>query len=308
MGDIAIAIHGGAGADSEFVRRNVNAYKQGLNDAITAGYAFLQKGGSALEAVELVANLLEDNPLFNAGRGACLNNKGEVDMNASIMDGKDLRAGAVAMIRNVKNPITLAKGVMENTRHVFMAGKGAIDFAKRVGSAMRPDAYFITEHRVNDYLELNQQETEEELLQKRTHGTIGCVALDVNGNLAAGTSTGGLTNALEGRIGDSCIIGAGTYANNQTCAVSGTGDGELLIRGVVAHSISSLIEFTGCTLQEACDNTVFERCKDFKGDIGVIAVDPKGNIGLAFNTQRMHRAWVGLDGKVQISVYGDDEA
>ncbi len=306
MGNIALAIHGGAGPDSEFVRRNVDRYKQGLQEAATAGYDFLKSGGSALDAVELVVNILENNPIFNAGRGASLNNKGEVDMNASIMNGRDLKAGAVAMIRNVKNPISLARNVMEDTRHVFMAGKGAIDFAKTRQALMMPDSYFITEHRFNDYLQLNQQETEQDLLQKRIQGTVGCVAVDVNGNLAAATSTGGLTNALEGRIGDSCIIGAGTYANNQTCAVSGTGDGELLIRGVVAHSISSLIEFTGCTLQEACDNTVFERCKEFKGDIGVIAVDPKGNIAITYNTERMHRAWAGVDGNVEVRVYGDE--
>lgn len=307
MGNIAIAIHGGAGADSDFVRRNLKDYKQGLHDAITAGYDFLKKGGTALEAVELVAAVLEDNPLFNAGRGASLNNKGQVDLNASIMNGSDLQAGAVAMLRNVKNPIILAKAVMQHTRHLFMAGKGATDFAQSIGAPMRPDSYFIVEHRYNDYEKLHLEESEYDLLQKRPHGTVGCVALDYNGNLAAATSTGGLTNALEGRIGDSCLIGAGTYANNRTCAVSGTGDGELLIRGVVAHSISALMEFTGMGVQEACTNTVFERCQNLHGDIGVIALDHDGNIGIAFNTPRMHRAWIGLDGEVHVKVYTDNE-
>lgn len=306
MKKIAIALHGGAGSDSDFVRRNLPDYEEGLQTALMKGYEFLQKGGTALEAVELVSILLEDNPLFNAGRGSALNNKGEVDMNASIMNGQDLAAGAVAMVRNVKNPISLAKAVMQHTRHLFLAGKGAIDFAKSIGAPMRPDSYFIIEHRYNDFVKLNEEESEYDLLQKRPHGTIGCVALDYNGNLAAATSTGGLTNGLEGRIGDSCIIGAGCYANNATCAVSGTGDGELLIRGAVAHTISTLMEFSDLTIQEACENTVFERCNNLVGDIGVIAVDPEGNIGIAFNTPRMHRAWIKEGGQPEVRVYTEE--
>ncbi len=286
---ISIAVHGGAGPDSEFIRSNQLGYTSGLEAALNVGHEILKRGGTALDAVEQTVRALENNPLFNAGRGAALTIKGDVEMDASIMDGSTLRAGAVSIVRNVKNPITLARSIMENTSHVFMSGDGAREFAKEHQLNLEPYSYFITEHRVEEH-----------------HGTVGAVALDQAGNLAAATSTGGTSNSLSGRVGDSCIIGAGCYANNASCAVSGTGEGELLIRNVIAHSIAFYMELTKCSLQEACDHVIHERNKDADGDIGVIAVDAKGNIGLCFNSERMHRAWKRDGDEICVLIYKDD--
>lgn len=298
---IAIAIHGGAGESTNFLRTHLQDTKKGLLLAIRHGYTLLQQGGSALEAVEEAVKSLEDNPLFNAGRGSALNCRGEVEMDASIMDGRALDAGAVCMVRRVKNPISLARVIMERTEHVFLSGYGALEFARYHHLCLKPDSYFITEHQYNAYEKLNSSESYEDILRKKCSGTVGAVALDCHGNMAAATSTGGTTNCLPGRVGDSCHIGAGCYANNKTCAVSGTGIGEYLITGVVAHSISVKVG-ENTPIQQACEQ-VLQRCnKGGKGEIGVIALDRQGEIGLAFNTEIMKRAWVGLDGQLHVKI------
>ncbi|SNV52482.1 isoaspartyl dipeptidase with L-asparaginase activity [Legionella lansingensis] len=298
---IAIAVHGGAGDNSAFLQNNMNVTEDGLAQAAQYGYQLLQAGGSALQAVEEAVKLLEDNPLFNAGRGSALNCLGEVEMDASIMDGEKLTAGAVSMVREVKNPVSLARLIMERTKHVLLSGYGALDFAKYHGLLLRPDSYFITEHQYDQYEHLNRRERYEDLLHKKRLGTVGAVALDSKGNLAAATSTGGTSNCLPGRVGDSCLIGAGCYANNSGCAVSGTGDGEYLITGVIAHTISMMVEMK-MNVREACDHVLHTRNKASKGEIGVISVDTQGEVGIAFNTEIMKRAWIGLDGQLQVKI------
>jgi beta-aspartyl-peptidase (threonine type) len=303
MQKIVIAIHGGAGPDSNYINQNKNAYEEGLKNAITKAYKILERGGTAIDAVEEAVRNLEDNYLFNAGRGSALNNKGEVEMDASIMEGKNLQAGAVSMVQNVKNPITLARYIMENTNHVLVSGNGALELAKNENIELEADAYFITTHQYDLFIEERDKKSMEELLKQRVHGTVGAVAVDKKGNIAAATSTGGTTNSLDGRIGDSCLIGAGCYANNNTCAVSGTGDGELLINNVIAHSIAAAIEYAGYDLQEACDFIIKEKHKNINGDVGVISVNAKGDLGISFNSERMHRAWMSSDAELQVAVY-----
>lgn len=298
---IVIAIHGGAGSDSSYIQNHISKYESGLNAAILEGYAILQKGGNALDAVTTAVMALEDDELFNAGRGSALNIKGEVEMDASIMEGQHLRAGATAMVDDIKNPILLARTIMEKTNHVFIAGEEASCFAKEMKIETEEAAYFKTVRRQEELLK--EIESTELPLKKRNKGTVGAVALDLAGNLAAATSTGGTVGKLPGRIGDSCIIGAGCYADNKTCAVSGTGDGEFLIRGVIAHSIAMAMQLKGFSLQEACNYVLFERSKAFSGDLGVIGVDQKGEIGIAFNSERMHRAWIDQSGKLFCKVY-----
>jgi len=301
--NIAMAIHGGAGPDSDFIKENKENYFEGLKEAVTAGYKILEKGASALDAVEEAVRTLENNLLFNSGRGSALNNKGEVEMDAAIMDGEKIKAGAVSMVTNVKNPVTPARFVMENTNHVLLSGNGALEFAKNEDIELAPGSYFITDHQMQEFLEKCNKEDLQQLLRKRIHGTVGAVALDVKGNVAAATSTGGTCNSLDGRIGDSCIIGAGTYANNKTCAVSGTGDGEFLINRVIANSISAACHFTNRSLQEACDLVIHELNKDVKGDLGVISVNAKGDFGISFNSERMHRAWQSSTVPLTIKIY-----
>lgn len=297
---IALAIHAGAAEYSPFLQKNIAGSEAGLQQACESAYNLLKQGSSALDAVEEAVRCLEDNPLFNAGRGSTLNCRGEVEMNASIMEGKHLKAGAVALVNQVKNPIILARKVMEHTRHVFLCGEGAIDFAKYKELVLKPDSYFITSHQYESYEEWNAHESYEQLLNKQTSGTVGAVALDQYGNLATATSTGGTCNCLPGRVGDSCIIGSGCYANNNSCAVSGTGQGEYLLRGVVAHTIAMMVE-QKMSLQEACDYVIHERNKN-TGEIGVISVDKAGNIGLSYNTECMKRAWIGLDKQLNIEI------
>ena len=298
-----MAVHGGAGPDSGHIKENKQGYELGLKKALDAGYKILENGGSAVEAVEAAVNELENNPLFNAGRGSAINNKGEVEMDASIMDGSNLKAGAVSMVKNIKNPVSLARFIMYNTNHILLSGNGAVELATDAGIELETDAYFVTEHQYDLFMEDRDKESVDDMLKKRVHGTVGAVAFDSKGNLGAATSTGGTTNSLDGRIGDSCIIGAGCYANNNTCAVSGTGDGEFLISGVVAHSISSAIELANHTMQEACDFVIHQKNKDIEGDIGVISIDSKGNFGIAFNSERLHRAWQSTDIPQQVRIY-----
>jgi beta-aspartyl-peptidase (threonine type) len=297
MDKFAIIVHGGAGPDSNFIRDNQKKILEGLEEAIEKGYEILKNHGKATEAVEAAVNALEDNPLFNAGRGSALTAKAEVEMCASIMDGRTLNSGAVAIIKNVKNPVSLARSVMANTKYIYLGDAGAMEYAKKINIHLRPDSYFITPHQYDEYEKLRKEEAEhirdialEDIAQKM-HGTVGAVALDMDGNLAAATSTGGTANAKPGRIGDSSMIGVGTYADNKTCAASGTGDGEYLIRGVITHSISQHMTYRRSTVTEAAKEVVHSDNKDIKGHIGVIGVDRDANIALEFNCDRMLRAW-----------------
>jgi beta-aspartyl-peptidase (threonine type) len=301
MGNTAIAIHGGAGEDSAFIRENKQDYERGLKEAVETGHVILQNGGQAVDAICAAVRSLENNILFNAGRGSAINHSGIIEMDAGIMNGQDLKAGAVAMVQLVRNPIDLARQVMEKTGHVLLAGYGAVEFARSTGIPEENEAYFISQHQLQE-LENSRKESESTLLRKPVKGTVGAVALDIYGNVAAATSTGGTCNSLPGRIGDSCIIGAGCYANNASCAVSGTGDGELLIREVIAHHIAMALQYKHLTIQEACDYVIKEK-NSLQGDVGVIAVTPSGDIGISFNSERMHRAWIDSSGTLSVYSY-----
>lgn len=303
MGKISIVIHGGAGPDSEFIKQNQAAYEEGLKKAAQIGYEVLKGGGTAMDAVENAVQTLEDNGIFNAGYGSALNINGEVEMDAAIMNGKNLKAGAVSMVKNIKNPISLAKLVLEKTNHVLISGYGAAEFAANENVPLEADAYFISEHSRSEYMEDRNKQSTQDMLKKRIHGTVGAVALDSQGNIASATSTGGIPNSLPGRIGDSCIIGGGCYANNETCAVSATGDGEFIITSVVAHSVSMCTEFMKGSLQEICDHVVHKRNQDSDGDIGVIAINQNAEIAMSFNSARMHRSWIDADGEIGVSIY-----
>ncbi|MDF2435883.1 MAG: asparaginase [Bacteroidota bacterium] len=297
MSKIAIAVHGGAGEDSEFIRKYKKEYEEGIERALEAGYKILKENGSAVDAVETAVKALEDNPLFNAGRGSALNADGEVEMCASIMDGKNLNSGAVAIVKNVKNPVSLSKAIMLNTNYRYLGAGGALDYAKKINIALKPDAYFITEHQYDSFAKkrkeefLDSKEIALSEINKKYHGTVGAVALDREGNLAAATSTGGTSNCKVGRIGDSSVIGAGCYANNRACAVSATGDGEFIVKSVLASSIRCAMQYKKLNVQEACEFVVSDENGDEKGDIGVIALDPEGNVGIVFNCKRMHRGY-----------------
>ncbi len=312
MSKYAIAIHGGAGTilQSTMTAEKETAYKAALQDAIEAGEAVLKKGGSSLDAVEFAIVSLENNPLFNAGKGAVFTHNGKNEMDASIMYGKDLTAGAVAGVTNIKNPISLSRAVMEKSDHVLLTGAGAIDFAKKINAEFAPDDYFFVQMRYeqlqkakeSDTMILDHTEDNFENGEKK-FGTVGCVALDVHGNIAAGTSTGGMTNKKFGRVGDSPIIGAGTYANNNTCAISCTGHGEFFLRSVVAYDISCLMEYKGLTLKQACDVVVMDKLVKIGGEGGLIALDAKGNIELPFNSEGMYRAKKSSDSELYIGIY-----
>jgi L-asparaginase / beta-aspartyl-peptidase len=309
MNKVAIAVHGGAGADSEFIRKNQQAYKKGIEDAVNTGYEILQKGGSAIDAVEAAVKKLEDNPLFNAGKGAAINSKAEIEMCSSIMTGQDLNCGAVAIVKNVRNPVSLARAVMEKTKHIYLGNHGALDFAKEINIQLEPDAYFYTDHQWEVYEEASKKDKEshqrvaKEEIEGRLHGTVGAVALDKDGNIAAAASTGGTENSKAGRIGDTSMIGVGSYANNNTCAVAATGEGEVLIQHVTSFHISALMEYKGYSLKEAAYYFIHEKCKNVKGDMGIVAVDPKGNIAMEFNSERMHRGSKSTDQDLQVAIY-----
>lgn len=314
MNKYAIAIHGGAGTilKSTMTPEKEKAYLDGLKNAIEAGETILKNGGSSLDAVEKAIRSLEDNPLFNAGKGAVFSNSGKNEMDASIMNGEDLSAGAVAGISNIKNPITLAKGIMQKSEHVFLAGNGAIEFAHLIGSEFEEDAYFFEQMRFDQLQQAKQTDgvfldhtTDKFENGEKKFGTVGAVALDIHGNLAAGTSTGGMTNKKFGRVGDSPIIGAGTYANNETCAISCTGHGEFFIRSVVAHDISCLIEYKGLSLKEACDFVVMDKLVKIGGEGGLVSIDKNGNIEMPFNSEGMYRAKKSEDGALFIKIYKD---
>lgn len=299
----AIGIHGGASADSDFIRANKKNYEESLEFICRKGYEMLDKKSSALDTVFRVLELCENEPLFNSGRGSALNEEGKVHMDAAVMEGRDLRAGAVAMLEKVKNPSALLREILKDATHIFLGGEGAIRMAREKGLEFMPDSYFVTDHMVKAFLERQVKETLDEKIRKRSGGTNGVVVVDRWGDLAAGSTTGGTANSLAGRIGDTCVLGAGCYAHNRTCAVAATGDGEFIIQGVVAHYVSCYMEFKHPSIQEACDYVVHDRNKNIRGDLGVIAVDPSGNFGIAFNTERMHRAWMSKKQALQVRIY-----
>jgi beta-aspartyl-peptidase (threonine type) len=314
-----IAIHGGAGTilKSDLSPELEKQYKEKLQQALDAGYAILDKNGSSLDAVEAAIKVMEDSRLFNAGCGSVFTADGKNEMDAAIMDGKTLKAGAVAGLRTIKNPIAAARCVMDKSPHVLLAGSGADLFAKQCGCATADSSYFFSEKRWNQLQKAKEQEKlnpvksdtlgfvvpADNAFNDRKFGTVGAVALDKNGNLAAATSTGGMTNKMSGRIGDSPVIGAGTYANNKTCAVSGTGHGEYFIRHVVAYDISALMEYRNLSLEKASDEVVMHKLVRVKGEGGVIAIDVKGNISMPFNTPGMYRAFRKSDGKTGVYIF-----
>ena len=292
--EFSIAIHGGAGT---ITRKNMtpgkeNAYRSKLKETLNVGYSILNKGGTSLDAVEATIRIMENSELFNAGKGAVFTNAGTNELDASIMDGRNLKAGAVARVKTVKNPISAARKVMEETWHVMLSGDGADKFAKEQGLDIVDPSYFYTQRRWDSLKKI----------QVEKHGTVGCVALDKHGNLAAGTSTGGLTNKRWGRVGDSPIIGAGTYANNQTCAVSGTGQGEYFIRGNVAYDVSAIMEYKGKSVGEAAQN-VIRKLSDMGGNGGIITMDSKGDISMPFNTAGMYRGFRKAGQAAEIFIY-----
>jgi len=307
MNKIALAIHGGAGTlrRGEMTAEKENEYREALQHALHEGYAIIEAGGSATDAVEKAVVELENSPLFNAGRGSVFSSNGKHEMDASIMEGKNKDAGAVSLVSGVKNPISLARAVMDKSEHVFLAGEGAMHFAKDHQFTTEPDSYFFDEFRHQQWLDIRDSDhfqLDHSNNKDHKFGTVGAVAVDVQGNLAAATSTGGMTNKKYGRVGDSPIIGAGTYANNQTCAVSCTGSGEYFIRAVVAYEVSALMEFKGLSLQEAADEAVLTRLPKIQGDGGLIAVDKFGNIALPFNTEGMYRGWKNASNE-EIAIY-----
>ena len=298
--DFAIVVHGGAGT---ILKKNMSdemelAYKLKLEEAINAGYNILEKNGSSKDAVEQTIKILENSELFNAGKGSVLSNKGVVEMDASIMNGQNLNAGAISGIKTIKNPISAARLVMEKSEHVFLSGEGAEEFAKLQGLDIINNEYFITETRLKSLLNAKKRDS----IKDNKFGTVGCVAIDKFGNITSGTSTGGMTNKKWNRIGDVPIIGAGTYANNNTCGISSTGWGEYFIRNVVAYDISSQIEYKKISIDLAAKNTL-KKVKDLGGNGGVIGIDKNGNILMDFNTEGMYRGYKKSDGESEISIY-----
>lgn len=335
---LGFVIHGGAGV---ITRKSLTPereaeYRRKLEEAVTTGYKTLQEGKTSLDAVEAAIKILEDSPLFNAGKGAVFTADGKNELDASIMDGKTLGAGAVAGLHHIKNPISLARRVMEKSPHVMMTGDGAEKFAAEQGFTFMDEKYFFTEERWKSLQQIKAEEdkerrkaaekkngslslldvrradaqlaafdemTETQKLAENKFGTVGAVALDKDGNLAAGTSTGGMTNKKYGRVGDSSVIGAGTYANNATCAVSATGWGEFFIRLGVARDISAIMEYQAVPIQQAVDTVIQTKLQNLGGDGGVIAIDRFGNIGISFNSEGMYRAYIDEDGKPVVEIY-----
>ncbi len=305
MADYIIALHGGAGTivRSRMTAENEKSYIKALEDALETGYAVLRAGGSALDAVVQTTMVLEDCPLFNAGRGSVFTHDGCHEMDASVMDGKSLRAGAVTGIHSVKNPVLLAKSIMENSEHVLLSGSGAEEFARKMRIEFEPDEYFFNQLRYDQLLEIRDSDNIRLDHSDKKFGTVGAVAKDIHGHIAACTSTGGMTNKRYGRIGDSPVIGAGTYANDLTCAVSCTGHGEFFLRAVVAYDISCLIEYKGMSLNDACEFVVNDKLVKLGGEGGVIAVDSHANCALVFNSEGMYRAWKNADGIGSVDIY-----
>lgn len=308
--NFGIVIHGGAGTISKnnMTEEMEKNYKNALKEAVLIGYEILNDGGSSQDAIEKTIIYLENSPLFNAGKGAVLNSEGDVELDASFMEGKYLNAGAISGAKKIKNPISTAIKVMNSSPHVMLSGDGADIFAKQQNLELVDQDYFKTERRIKSLERV--KDVEEKLISNlnihdykvEKFGTVGCVALDKFGNLASGTSTGGMTNKKWNRIGDAPIIGAGTYANNNTCAVSSTGWGEYFIRGVVAYDISALMEYKKYSVTKA-SKTVIDKIASMGGDGGVIAIDSYGNIAMEMNTSGMYRAHVDSNGKVDVKIY-----
>lgn len=316
MQPFSIVIHGGAGTilKEDMTADLEAAYIKGLQEALDAGYAVLEEGGSSVNAVKAAIVILEDNLLFNAGRGSVFTKKGVQEMDAAIMEGRNLDAGAVAGIRNVRNPIELAAEVMNNSNHVFLSGKGANDFAIKQGIKLEPDDFFFSQFRYDQWKAIRDSDNYsldhthqglEELMKDKKFGTVGAVACDIHGDIAAATSTGGMTNKKFGRIGDSPLIGCGTYANNKTCAISCTGHGEPFIRAVAAHDVSCLMEYKNMTLQQAMDEVVNKKLLSMDGEGGMIGVDAKGNTAMVFNSAGMYRGMRNSAGENEIAIYKD---
>lgn len=308
MKKFSIAIHGGAGTlvKGLMTQELETEYKAALKQALDKGYAILNEGGSAIDAVEIAVKSLEDTPLFNAGKGAVFTAEGTHEMDASIMDGKTLNAGSVSLVTGIKNPVSLARDVMDKSYHVFLAGEGAMQFAKGLGYELETPEYFYDEVRYQQWQGIKDSETfqlDHSVKKDGKFGTVGAVACDQDGNIAAATSTGGMTNKKWGRVGDSPMIGAGNYANNKTCAISCTGSGEFFIRGVVAYDVACLIEHKNMSLKDASEEVIHKRILEIKGDGGLIAVDTKGNIAMPFNTEGMYRASKTSEGEEMISIY-----
>jgi beta-aspartyl-peptidase (threonine type) len=323
MSKYTLVIHGGAGTirKKNMTPELENAYLRGLNDALATGFALLEKGGVAVDAVRAAVVSLEDNILFNAGKGAVFAKDGTQEMDASIMDGKTLMAGAVCAVRNIRNPVELAHAIMTKSPHVMLNGQGAYDFAKLHGIKTEPDSYFFSQLRFDQWKKL--QGSHEAALDhdvvvtdsssvppkagttadKKKFGTVGAVACDSYGNIAAATSTGGLTNKEFGRVGDSPIIGAGTYANNKTCAISCTGYGEPFIRAVTAYDVSCLMEYKGMSLKKAMRYVVHDKLLNMDGEGGMIGVNAKGNAAMIFNSKGMYRGFRNSHGETEVSIY-----
>jgi len=306
MNKFGIAVHGGAGV---MLKKNLTPerekiYSDGLTQAINEGFRILKEGGNSLDAVEAAVRTLEDYEVFNAGRGAVFNHEGKHEMDASIMNGADGMAGAVCSVQNIKNPILLAKEVMLHSEHVMLCGEGAEEFARERNLEFEDDEYFFTQHRY-DQLQRARRKNSLQLDDGSTKkfGTVGAVALDMNGNLAGATSTGGLTNKRFGRIGDSPIIGAGTYANNESCAISCTGHGEYFIRQVVAYDVHALMKYKNMALKEAAGYVVNKKLVDVGGEGGLIAINQQGNIEMPFNSEGMYRASKRQGEEIVVSIY-----
>lgn len=329
--NFGIVIHGGAGT---ILKENMSdsletEYKAKLKEAISVGYEILKNGGTSLEAVTQTINVMEDSPLFNAGKGAVFTHDGSNELDASIMDGATLNAGAVAGVKHIKNPIDLARDVMLKSEHVMLYGSGAEEFAGTLGYKMMDTTYFYTQNRYESLQKVLKKETalqpephggkpgklatsginnfDDPFIKNSKFGTVGCAALDKHGNLVAGTSTGGMTNKRFKRIGDAPIIGAGTYANNATCAVSATGWGEFFIRSVVAYDISALMEYKGMSLQDAAKEVIQKKVPALGGDGGIVAIDKDGNVAMEFNTAGMYRATMNAQGDLVIGIYKENE-
>lgn len=314
MNKFSIVIHGGAGTilKKDMTPQLEAAYLDGLKEALNAGYNLLKAGGSSLQAVELAVATLENNLLFNAGRGSVFNNQGLHEMDAAIMDGKLLGAGAVAGVKNIANPVKLATLVMQNSEHVLLSGEGANDFARSQGVSVENDEYFFSQQRYEQWQALlgtdkfaldHQSNPEIKNNKEKKFGTVGAVACDHFGNLAAATSTGGMTNKKYGRIGDSPLIGCGTYANNDTCAISCTGHGEPFIKAVAAYDVSCLMEYKGMNLKQAMNEVVQVKLIKLQGEGGMIGVDRQGNTAMVFNSEGMYRASLNSDSQIEIAIY-----
>lgn len=306
--EYALVIHGGAGymRKEKMAPARDSAYRQALSVALDAGEAVLKQGGSAQDAVIAAIQTMEDNELFNSARGAVLSNEGRAELDASFMEGKTKNSGAVAGVTTIKSPIAAARLVMDSSKHVMMAGPGAEKFAKSYGLDMVENDYFITDSRREQLKKIHEGESAEKAGVVKKHGTVGCAALDKDGNLAAGTSTGGMMNKRFGRVGDSPIIGAGTYADNATCAVSCTGHGEYFIRNVVAYDVAARMAYLKEPLKEAADYIMMDKLKSINANGGLIAIDKDGNVAMPFNTSGMFRAYAKSTGERYIGIYTDE--